>query len=756
MNITGQEKEIHIYDYLRVLSKWRKPAAILLLVIVCTVAAVSFVMTPVYRGTVRILIEREAPKVLNMQELLPVDASSTEFYQTQYKILQARSVALRVVRTLNLARNPIFSPPSSSSNPSPDKKAVDMLLAERLSKSYKVEPIRNSRLVDVSFESTDPKLAADVTNAIAQSYILNSMEAKTNTSQEAREFLTKQIEEQRKQLEESEQALQTYKEKYGIVQLTQVPGQKESENIAMQKLTGLTSNLVQAQTVRLEAESRYKEVKDLLDKGASYGTIPQISNNYLIQQLKVQEAQLETQLSEYSQKFGEKHPKMIQLRKEIDGVRQKIKTEAQQVIISLTNEYSIARAKEDSARRAMEGQKAETQRLSEHAIQYGVLLREVEKNRELYENLLKRLKEESVAGQLGTTNISIVDWAEVPRGPVKPRKAQNIALSLVVGLFMSIGLAFFLEYLDNTVKTPEDIKKYIDTPCIALIPTIDFNEEVGKDVEHPEIVVHHKPRSSVAEAFRSLRTAVLFSFPVNAPRSLLVTSFVPKEGKTFITANLAIVMAYAGESVLLIDADMRKPQIHTLFEISNEKGLSNYIIGEEAAIQRSVLHEKLDVITSGPIPPNPAELLGSKRMTDFVESMKGKYDKIIVDSPPVNSVTDAVVLSRILDGLIYVVHGGTTTRDMALHGATQLREVDAKPIGAVLNNVDVGKESYYYSHYYHYYYYYHDYYGHDSDKKREGGRRRNNVHKSSAWAFLNKPILSKSNDKPRNSAGIHS
>ncbi len=750
MNIPGQEKEIHIYDYLRVLSKWRKPSAILLLVIVCTVAVVSFVMTPVYKATVRILIEREAPKVLNMQELLPIDASSTEFYQTQYKILQARSVALRVVKALNLAENIIFNPSVSKGSSPPDKKTTDMLLAEKLSKSYKVEPIRNSRLVDVSYESTDPKLAASVTNAIAQSYIVNTMENKTSTSQEAKEFLTKQIEGQRKQLEESEQALQGYKEKYGIVQLTQVTGQKETENIAMQKLTGLTSNLVQAQTVRLEVESRYKEVKDLLDKGAGYETIPQISSNYLIQQLKVQEAQLDTQLSEFSQKFGEKHPKMIQLRKEIDGVRQKIKSEAQQVILSLKNEYSIAKAKEDSARRAMEGQKAEAQRLSEHAIQYGVLMREVEKNRELYENLLKRLKEESVAGQLGTTNISVVDWAEVPRGPVKPKKAQNILLSFVVGLFMSVGLAFFLEYLDNTVKTPEDIKKFMETPCIALIPTIDFRQEVGSGVHHPEIIVHHKPKSTVAEAFRSLRTAVLFSFPVNAPRSLLVTSFVPKEGKTFIAANLALVMAYAGESVLLIDADMRKPQTHVLFGLSNEKGLSNYIVGEEPAIQKSILHEKLDVLTSGPIPPNPAELLGSKRMTEFVEALKGRYDKIIMDSPPVNSVTDAVILSRILDGVVYVVHGGNTTKDMASHGATLLREVDAKPIGAVLNNVDVGRDSYYYSHYYHYYYYYHDYYGHDGDQKtREPGKRVHKNHKSNVWSFLTKPILGKGSEEKR-------
>jgi capsular exopolysaccharide synthesis family protein len=550
------------------------------------------------------------------------------------------------------------------------------------------------------------------------------METKTSTSQESKDFLTRQIESQRKELEESEQALQRYKEKYGIVQISQSPGQKESEDVSMQRLTGLTSNLIQAQTVRMESESRYKEVKDLLDKGASYESIPQISNSNLIQQLRVQEAQLDAQLSEASQKYGEKHPKMTQLRKEIEGVRLKIKTEAQQVILSLKNEYSIAKAKEDAAQRAVQAQKGETQKLSERSIEYGVLLREVEKNRELYENLLKKMKETSVETELGTTNISVIDPAEVPRVPFKPRKTQNVGLSIIVGLFCAVGLAFFLEYLDNTVKTPEDIEKYMETPCIALIPSIDFEKEVGKGVPHPEIIVHHKPKSTTAEAFRSLRTAVLFSYPANTTRSLLVTSCVPKEGKTFIAANLALVMAYSGESVLLIDADMRKPQVHAIFELANEKGLSNAIVGDEPMIHRSVLHEKLDVLTSGPIAPNPAELLGSAHMTELLESLQGKYQNIILDSPPLASVTDGVVLARLVGGTMHVVHGGSTTRDMARHGASQLAEVDARSIGSVLNNIDIAKENYYYSHYYHYYHYNNDYYAEDGEKKTAKGRRR--------------------------------
>ncbi len=678
METTPKESQTHMYDYLRTLHKWRKIAVVCFIIVVGTVTIASFVMTPVYRGTARILIEREAPKVLNMQELLPVDANSTEFYQTQYKILQSRSLALRVIRALDLSKNPAFNPVHAQSSLVKEKGARESALVEKFLKSLRIDPIRNSRLVDIGYDSTDPVIAAEVANMVAREFSEQNVAWKSETSGEAKDFLTKQIEEQKKVLEESEQALQKYKEEYGIVQLTPLAGDREKENIAMQKLGGLTGRLVEEQTRRVEVEARYREIQDLLGKGASLESIPQIMDNYLIQRLKENEARLVTQMSELSQKYGEKHPKTIQLRSEIESTRQKINQEAENVLASVRNELAIARAREANARRTVEGQNAETQKLSERSIQYSVLLREAEKNRELYENLLKRLKETSVAEELGTTNVRIVDRAEVPRKPTRPNTPQNILLSVVVGLFTGCGLAFFFEYLDNTLKTPDDVEKYVQAPCIALIPTVDFTGEIGKAVSNPEIIVHHKPKSTVAEAFRGLRTSVLFSFPDHPPRTILVTSFVPKEGKTFISANLALIIAYSGESVLLIDADMRKPNLHKIFNLDNREGLSNVIVGGNAAIHRSVLHEKLDVMTCGPVPPNPAELLGSKRMAEFIEEMKGRYDKVLLDSPPVGSVTDAVVLSKCTDSVLYVVHGGTTTRETAAHASALMRDVDAK------------------------------------------------------------------------------
>ncbi len=714
--IHPHDRETHIYDYLRIIYKWRKPAIILFAIIVITVTAFTFVQTPIYRATARIHIERATPKALDVKDLIPVDASSTEFYQTQYKILQSRSLITRVIKDLNLTQNKIFNPRFDEKEKAKNPARYEEVMVKRFTGSYKVDPIRNSRLVDVSFESRNPWVAADVANGIAKSFILYTMDWRTEASSEAKEFLAKQIEKQKKVLEESEQALQNYKEKYGIVQLQQV-GQKESENVALQRLSGLTANLTAAQNSRIEAETRYKQVQDMVAKGASYETIPGVSSSPLVQTLRTNEARLNAQISEMSQKFGEKHPKMVQVRQELEATKKNIQVESQNVIRSIKNDYAIAQAKESHARGALEGQKSETQRLSEHGIQYAVLQREVEKNSELYENLLKHLKETSVEKEYGATNVRIIDAAAAPLAPAKPKKAQNILLAIVVGLFAGAAAAFVLEYLDNTVKTPDDVKEFLDAPNLAVIPTVDFKAEVGDDAESPGIIVHHKPQSTIAEAFRSLRTAVLFSSADGGPRYFIVTSFSPQEGKTFVAVNAAHIMALAGERVLVIDGDLRKPAVHKVLNQDNDRGLTNLIVGGNGSLGPAGYRENIDVITSGPIPPNPSELLGSKKMLSLIESLDGKYDRIIIDSPPVGSTTDALVMAKLLDcPVLLVIHGGTTTKEEVIHARELLENVGVKVLGAVLNNTPVNKSGYHY-HYHHRYHYHGEGTDKGSDKK---------------------------------------
>lgn len=709
-----QVKDMHVYDYLRILYKWRKPAIVLFAIIVITVTAFTFVQTPIYRATARIHIERATPKALDIKDLMPVDANSTEFYQTQYKILQSRSLVKRVLKEANLTQNKIFNPGFDEKDRAKDPARYEEKLVSRFLTSYKVEPIRNSRLVDLSFDSKNPALAADVANNLAKSYIFYTMDWRSEASSEAKDFLTKQIEKQKKVLEDSEQALQNYKEKYGIVQLQQV-GQKESENIALQRLSGLTANLTAAQNARIEAETRYKQVQDMVSKGAAYESIPGVTASPLVQTLRANEAKLTAQISEMSQKFGDKHPRMVQVRQELEATRKNIQLESQNVIRSIKNDYAIAQAKEANARRALEGQKFETQRLSEHGIQYAVLQREVEKNSELYENLLKHLKETSVEKEFGSTNVRIVDAAAVPITPAKPKKAQNILLAIVVGLFAGVGVAFGLEYLDNTIKTPDDVKEFFDSPNLAVIPTVDFKAEVGEDVENPGVIVQHKPQSSAAEAFRSLRTAVLFSSADAGPKSFIITSFSPQEGKTFVSVNTAHIMALAGEKVLVVDGDLRRPTIHKVLNQVNERGLTNMIVGGNGFVSPAQYKENVDFITSGPIPPNPSELLGSKKMLNLMESFKGQYDRIIIDSSPIGSATDALVMAKLLDcPVLLVIHGGTTTKEMVIQAREMFENVGVRVLGAVLNNTPVNKAGYHY----HYRYYHYNYYGSSDNAKR--------------------------------------
>lgn len=696
-----EEREISISDYIRTIRKWKAYALLVLIVVVGTSLALTYISVPIYRATARILIERTAPRIVNIQEVMPIDASTSEFYQTQYTILKSRSLAQKVIQTLNLKEDKRFNPYLQGETKLSGEE-LDQRLTEKFLSQLNVQPVRNTRLVDISFEDRDPSLAATVANAVAVCYIMQSSEMKTKTSAEAHEFLLKQIEEQRKRLEESERALQNYKERYGIIELEPTSDQ-QSQNIAMQKLSGITQLLVQAQAERVSAESKYREIESLMAKGADLESIPQIANNYIILELKKNEAQLLTEISEASQKYGEKHPRMLQLKKQLEAVRARIKEEALKIVKAVENEYLMVKAKEERARKAVEAQKAEVQKLSEHRIKYNVLVREVQKNREMYENLLKRLKETGVEQEIEKTNISIVDRAEVPLKPVKPDKKKNLLLSVVLGLFAGVGLAFLLEHLDNSIKTPEDVRRYLGIPNLAIVPTIRLPK--AKDGELSTLVVYHKPNGSEAETFRFIRTALIFS---GSPKVVLVTSAVPGEGKTFIAGNLALVMAYAGEKVLLVDGDMRAPSLHKVFGLDGSRGLSNLLIGEEVVPLSSQVDKGVYVMPTEPVPPNPAELLGSRRMEDYIGEMKRQFDRVIIDSPPVMSASETSVLGKLSEAVILAVHGGKTARDMVIEAKQILDSVGAHIVGTIINNIKLEKHGYPYYRYYRYYYGYED------------------------------------------------
>ncbi|MBW1918308.1 MAG: polysaccharide biosynthesis tyrosine autokinase, partial [Deltaproteobacteria bacterium] len=683
-----------LQEYLGILVKRRWAALSVFITLVVTVILYSFTATPIYKATTQLLIEREPPRILEGREVIPGTSGGQEFYQTQYKLLESRALAQKVVDKLHLDKHPayreIFASLPPDADPAQRRQAKERLISAVLN-SLEITPIRNSNLVEVSFYDPDPKFAARVVNTLAQAYIEQSLEMRFSAAQETAHWLQKKIAEARKKLEASETRLNHYKREHNIV----APEDKES--ITAQKLEKLNQALVEAQTRRLEVETRYNQV--------SQGKpISEVLDNPVIQALKAQEAAIIAEQSQLARKYGEKHPRMIRLANELAAIRGKMRAEMHTIIQAIKNQYQMAKAQEENLKAALEAQKAQTQDLSDRSIQFRVLLRDVETNRALYENLLKTLKETTATQNVPATNIRIVYPATVPSAPVKPRKVRNTLLAVVMGLVLGAGLALTLERLDNTFKTPQEVEAWLEIPNLALIPHLEAADQ-GNSHQAPALIIQHQPRHLVSEAYRGLRTNILFSSPGQSPHTILVTSSMPLEGKSVTAVNLAAAMAKAEPAVLLVDSDLRRPTLQQYLEVEKEPGLSNFLVGEIddiPVVETQVPH--LFVVPSGPTPPNPSELLGSERMGEFLRRAGERFGRIILDSPPLTSVTDAAILATLAEGTLFVVKAETVPRRTAQAAREQLHSVQAHILGAILNDVPVQRDGYYYQYYYQRYY----------------------------------------------------
>ena len=610
------EEEVDLRDYWHIIQKRRWTIIAFFIILVTTVTIGTFKMEPVYKATTQILIERENPKILSFEEVYAIDSGKTDYYQTQYKLLKSRTLAKIVFAKLALSSSPDFE---NAKDP------IGVFL-----KRIDIEPVRNSRLVNLSFHGSEPEKTALAANTLADSYIEQNLEVKLSASKYAVNWLSERLDTLKDKVKKADLALQKYMEENNIVSLPTVEGTLKKD---------------------------------------------------LIETLKEKQVVLETQLAELSKRYKDKHPKTIRMKAELHSVKEKL-------------DYHTT----------------ETLGLNRKAIQYGTLKREAESNREMYNILLKRAKETSLSEGLQTGNIRVVDAAEVPIKPFRPRKKRNILLASIIGLIGGIGLAFFFEYLDNTIKTPDDVEHYVKLPFLGFIPCTRKRIADAKTID---LISHEEPRSTISEAYRSVRTAIMFSSSEHPAKSILITSAGPQEGKTTNVINLAITMAQAGDKVLLVDTDMRRPRIHKTFAHDNSKGLTNYLVGN--AKLKSVIADtsvpNLAILPCGPIPPNPSELLVSHRMKELMEQVNEQFDRILFDSPPIAAVTDAVILANMADGVVQIIHNGKTNCNVVLAGKEKLLGAKAKILGIILNNVDTSRENYYH------YYYHHYYYGDDGEKK---------------------------------------
>lgn len=540
-----------------------------------------------------------------------------------------------------------------------------------------------------------------------------SLETKYAASEEATDWLSKNLAELKKKVENSERELQEFMTKEKIVSMPALDkAERISENIVSQRLSELNTEVTRAKADRITLETMINEMQILSQKPEMIEAIPAAIDNGLVQQLKAEYARLQGEYSLISEKYGPKHPRMEQLASQIKEIRDKISLEVNKIARSVEIRYKASLARETTLMTALEEQKQEALDLNKKAIRYGILKREVESNKQMYENFLMRLKETSVTAGLKSSNIRIIDPARVPGSPIKPRVKLNLILAIITALTLGIGMAFFFEYLDNTLRTPEDIENYLRIPSLGVITT--FKTDKGHQAKE-ELISISEPRSNVSEALRNLRTNVIY-LSYDPPRKLLLfTSALPMEGKTLICANLAVVLAQTGKKVLLIDTDMRKPRLHRLFGMERESGIAQYLIGEAqpGEIIQETKVANLKIVTCGDIPPNPSELLGSERMINFLARAREEFDYVLLDSPPVASITDSLVLAGQVDGTIMIIKASDTAREPVRHGLKQLEEVKAKVLGAVLNQVDLKRERYYY----HYYYRYYKSYSHETPAK---------------------------------------
>jgi succinoglycan biosynthesis transport protein ExoP len=719
-----EEEEVHLRDYWKVIQKRKWIVIAFFLIVLIATAVGTFTMEPVYRGTATIQINKENPQVVDFKEMFAFDGTDLDYYQTQYKILESRTLARRVVQTLKLSEHPEFQPKPETAfqkwksnlraslsgffGPRPrgkdasktaSKNARETSLISHFLAGLKIEPIRNSRLVKIHFDSSSPEFSAQVSNSLAAAYIQQNLEARFVSTEQAKEWLGKQLDDLKAKVERADEDLQAFGSRHDIISL------EEKENVTMQRLTELNETLTKAEAERMSKEALYKQTQ-----ARSFDSFPSILENKLIQDLKQAYIQLEAQYMKLSETFKPEYPEMVRLKNQMEVLQKRLNSEIDKMVLGIRSDYESSLRKEALLRQAFQQQKVKAVEMKEKGIQYNILKREADTNRELYKGLLMKMKEAGVSAGITASNIQIVDPAELPASPYKPNKRQNLLLAAVVGLFLGVGLAFFFEYLDNTIKTPEDLEQWARLPSFGMVPEISTNGgrgRLGKGISYPvELITYGHPKSMLSEAYRSIRTSILLSSSDGPAKMIAITSPNLGEGKTTTVINTAIALSQTGARVLIIDADMRKPRVHKIFNHENGTGLSTFLSrhGHLVSIIKKSEVPNLFYIPAGPIPPNPSELLGSNLFKKMLGVLEARFDHILVDSPPVLGFADAVVLSSSVNGVILTVLGGKTPRWALQRAKEALRQTNTKILGVVINRVDVRRSDYGYYHQYRSYY----------------------------------------------------
>lgn len=767
------EEELHLLDYWRAIRKrlWQ----------VIGIIALVTMLSVIYVARKPDLFEAQARVQVNLEDNSSIVGNKTPYFynttddpiyfNTQLQILVSQGLMRRVVRTLDLEHNPDFfkgsqaqkrtawqrmmqmvglgsKPAEPASKPieqlplaavAPSTSREDLTEAKRLAPyvsaildGLKVEPVKETRgyyketrLIDISFTHTDPQVASKVVNAIAETYIFSNLEKRTETNNTTGDFLQKRIAELQQQIRTDEERLVNYAKNNQIISLD------PNQNTVVERLAGLNRQLLEAENDRKTAESAYNAAKAPGAANAMAETDAKQLNDLdaKLNDLKQKRAQLLVDATEEAPEVKEVDQQLTELKKELEELRSH---KSNTLLTNLETRYRQTLGREDALRKSFEQQRGQTLSQNEAAINYRIIQQEIETNKTLLNGLLQGAKENDVVLAGKPNNISIVDYALAPDGPIGPNRTRTVVMAFFLSIGLGIGFALFLEYLDDTVHSTDEVERLLHLPALAVIPSalgatrrrmmgaanaLQKRNGNGAASDSSELLINVDSRSPLAEAYRHLRTSVLLSTAGRAPRSLLVTSSLPGEGKTTTAVNTAISLAQTGASVVLIDADMRRPRLQSIFGLSEQLGLSSILSTDVTNEEMLAMVSKdpatgLNLITSGPIPPNPAELLGSDQMRRLLTTLQGEFKHVVVDSPPVSSFTDGVLISTMVDGVLLVVHGGKSSRHIVRRSKQLLTDVGAKVFGVVLNNISLQSNDYYY---------YQRYYGQKYYAKEEVG-----------------------------------
>lgn len=663
---------------------------------------VSLVMTPVYKSTSTIMIEAEEAKILSIEEVYGLSGASDEYFLTQFEILKSRELAKRVVLAMNLIEVAEFNPYHPANEKSfslkemilgePEPPTDEDILAKTIDAFWaatEISPVRKTQLVKVSVFSESPELARRAADVMAQQYIESQLDAKIELTQQAAGWLSDRLGGLKEKLEESERRLQEYREQNNLVDVEGV------DTLVAKEIDQITEKLVDARSKRLELQSTYEQLQSLGELTFdNLSGLPNIISNPVVVKMRENETAAELKVSELKKRYGPQHPKMIAAESDLQAVRDSVLTQMKRIATSIESNYLVAKNKEDSLASALGDAKSDARNINRTEFTLNEYVREVRTNRQLYETFFNRVSETTATGDLQTANARVVDPAVLADEPVKPNKKLIVLLALVVSGMFGVALAFLLDILDSTIKNAEDVDRKLGVPMLGLLPLVGRNKKNAPAVEQLVRAFVDKGHDGFRESVRTLRTSLTLAGMEKPANVILLTSSVPAEGKTTTSCNIAEAFGQM-EKTLLIDCDLRRPSVAKKLGLPGAiPGLSNAVAYPdtlEDCIQ-SVPELGIDVISAGPIPPNPLELLASKNFREILDTLRGRYKRIIIDSAPMQAVSDALYLSTLVDGVVYVVKADSTKDKMAQNGLARLDDNNARILGVALNQVNIDRE----------------------------------------------------------------